>query len=64
MQRNVELVRTVREVIGDEIDLMADAYMGWTLDYARRMLPRFEPFQTPLAGRSRSCPTRSAATPH
>ena len=45
MQRNVELVRTVREVIGDEIDLMADAYMGWTLDYARRMLPRLEPFQ-------------------
>ena len=45
MQRNVELVRTVREVIGDEIDLMADAYMGWTLDYARRMLPRLEPFR-------------------
>ena len=44
MQRNVELVRTVRGVIGDEIDLMADAYMGWTLDYARRMLPLLEPF--------------------
>ena len=44
MQRNVELVRTVREVIGDEIDLMADAYMGWTLDYARRMMPLLEPF--------------------
>jgi L-rhamnonate dehydratase len=45
MQRNVELVRTAREVIGYEIDLMADAYMGWTLDYARRMLPLLEPFQ-------------------
>ena len=44
MRRNVELVRTVREVIGDEIDLMADAYMGWTLDYAKRMLPLLEPF--------------------
>ncbi len=44
MQRNVELVCTVREVIGDEIDLMADAYMGWNLDYARRMLPLLEPF--------------------
>ena len=44
MQRNVELVRTVREVIGDGIDLMADAYMGWTLDYAKRMLPLLEPF--------------------
>jgi L-alanine-DL-glutamate epimerase-like enolase superfamily enzyme len=45
MQRNVELLRTVREVIGYEVDLMADAYMGWTLDYARRMLPLIEPFQ-------------------
>ena len=44
MQRNIELVRTVREVIGNEIDLMADAYMGWTLDYARRMIPLLEPF--------------------
>jgi L-alanine-DL-glutamate epimerase-like enolase superfamily enzyme len=45
MQRNLELVRTVREVIGDEIDLMADAYMGWTLDYARRMIPLLAPYQ-------------------
>ena len=44
MQRNVELVRTVREVVGDGIDIMADAYMGWTLDYAKRMLPLLEPF--------------------
>src|SRR5215475_11724205 len=44
MQRNVELVRTVRETIGDEIDLMADAYMGWNLDYAKRMLPLLESF--------------------
>ena len=44
MQRNVELVRTARQVLGEEIDLMADAYMGWTLDYARRMLPLLAPF--------------------
>jgi len=44
MQRNVDLVRTVRETVGDGIDVMADAYMGWTLDYARRMLPLLEPF--------------------
>ncbi len=44
MQQNVALVRTVREAIGDEIDLMADAYMGWSLDYAKRMLPLLEPF--------------------
>jgi L-alanine-DL-glutamate epimerase-like enolase superfamily enzyme len=45
MRRNVELVRTVRECVGDDIDVMADAYMGWTLDYARRMLPLLEPFR-------------------
>jgi L-alanine-DL-glutamate epimerase-like enolase superfamily enzyme len=42
MQRNLELVRTVREVVGDEVDIMADAYMGWNLDYARRMVPLLE----------------------
>jgi L-alanine-DL-glutamate epimerase-like enolase superfamily enzyme len=44
MHRNVELVRTVRETVGEGIDIMADAYMGWTLDYARRMIPLLEPF--------------------
>jgi L-rhamnonate dehydratase len=44
MQRNVELVRTVRDTVGDGIDVVADAYMGWTLDYAKRMLPLLEPF--------------------
>ena len=44
MQRNVDLVRAVREAVGNEIDVMADAYMGWTLDYAKRMLPLLEPF--------------------
>jgi L-rhamnonate dehydratase len=43
MQRNVDLVRTVRETVGPGIDIMADAYMGWTLDYAKRMLPLLEP---------------------
>ena len=45
MQRNLNLVRTVRETVGDGIDVMADAYMGWTLDYAKRMLALLEPFQ-------------------
>jgi L-lyxonate dehydratase len=45
MQRNLDLVRTVRETVGDGIDVMADAYMGWTLDYAKRMLPLLEPLR-------------------
>ena len=44
MVRNVELVRTVREAVGDGIDVMADAYMGWSLDYAKRMMRLIEPF--------------------
>jgi L-alanine-DL-glutamate epimerase-like enolase superfamily enzyme len=45
MQHNVNLVRTVRETVGDDVDVMADAYMGWNLDYARRMIPLLEPYQ-------------------
>ena len=45
IERNLELVRTVRDSVGDGIDIMADAYMGWTLDYAKRMLPLLEPFR-------------------
>ncbi|MBI5280851.1 MAG: mandelate racemase, partial [Candidatus Solibacter usitatus] len=34
LKKNVELVRVVREAVGDEVELMFDAYMGWSLDYA------------------------------
>ena len=44
MRRNVELVKTAREAAGDEVDLMLEAYMGWNLEYARRMLPLLAPF--------------------
>jgi L-rhamnonate dehydratase len=44
MQHNLDLVCTVREAVGGEVDVMADAYMGWTLDYAKRMLPLLAPF--------------------
>src|SRR6185436_7928170 len=44
MQRNLALVRTVREAVGEGVDVMADAYMGWDLDYAKRMLPLLEKF--------------------
>ena len=44
IERNLGLVRTVRESVGEQVDVMADAYMGWTLEYAKRMLPLLEPF--------------------
>jgi L-alanine-DL-glutamate epimerase-like enolase superfamily enzyme len=44
MQKNLALVRTVREAVGEGVDIMADAYMGWNLDYAKRMIPLLEKF--------------------
>jgi len=44
IERNLALVRTVRESVGDQVDVMADAYMGWTLEYAKRMARLLEPF--------------------
>jgi L-rhamnonate dehydratase len=44
MKRNVELIKTVREAIGDEIELAADAYMGWDYAYASEMERRLRDF--------------------
>jgi L-lyxonate dehydratase len=38
MRKNLELVRTVRQAIGPDVELMADAYMGWDVPYAIRMI--------------------------
>ncbi|MCR9139620.1 MAG: L-rhamnonate dehydratase [Alphaproteobacteria bacterium] len=42
--KNIDLIRTAREAIGPNVDLMADAYMGWNVEYAKRMLRLLEPF--------------------
>ena len=44
LRRNVELVQMLRAAVGDDIDIMADAYMGWDLEYALRMCRALEPF--------------------
>jgi len=44
MAANVRLIKTVREAIGDDIELAADAYMGWDYGYAMEMARRLEPF--------------------
>jgi L-alanine-DL-glutamate epimerase-like enolase superfamily enzyme len=46
MRENIKRVEAMREVLGYDVDLMLECYMGWNLDYAKRMLPllaRFEP---------------------
>jgi L-alanine-DL-glutamate epimerase-like enolase superfamily enzyme len=42
MHKNLDLVKTTREAVGDGVDIMADCYMGWNLEYARRMLRMLE----------------------
>lgn len=45
MRRNVELVRTVRQAVGDDVELAADAYMGWNVGYAIEMAKMLEEFR-------------------
>ena len=40
MKKNIQLVEAVREVIGYDTDLMLECYMGWNLDYSKRMIPK------------------------
>jgi len=44
MNRNVDLIRTVRAAVGDDISLAADAYMGWDYAYAAEMERRVRPY--------------------
>jgi L-alanine-DL-glutamate epimerase-like enolase superfamily enzyme len=45
MRENLKRVAALREVIGYDRDLMLEAYMGWNLDYSRRMLPKLVPYE-------------------
>lgn len=45
MRENLKRVEALREVLGYDVDLMLDCYMGWNLDYAKRMLPKLEKFE-------------------
>ena len=42
MRKNLELIQTVRDVVGPDVELAADAYMGWTVPYAVRMIRQIE----------------------
>jgi L-alanine-DL-glutamate epimerase-like enolase superfamily enzyme len=47
IQKNVELVKTLRETLGDDTELMFDAYSGWDLDYTMewaRKVQQYHPF--------------------
>ena len=42
IHRNVELVRTVVDAVGPDVDVMADAYMSWDTGYAIRCITAIE----------------------
>jgi L-alanine-DL-glutamate epimerase-like enolase superfamily enzyme len=42
MIKNVELVRTVVQAVGPDVDVMADAYMSWDVGYAIRCIRALE----------------------
>lgn len=44
LRKNVEMVRVVRETVGDEVDIMLEAYMGFNFSYAKRLLKELEPY--------------------
>lgn len=44
MRRNLELVRAVRIAVGDDVELAADAYMGWDVGYTLEMAKMLRDF--------------------
>jgi L-rhamnonate dehydratase len=45
MQKNVDLVRILRETLGDDSEIMFDAYSGWDQDYALEWAHRVEQYR-------------------
>lgn len=45
MRQNTEAIAAVRETVGDDVDVMVDAYMGWSLEYALQMIPRMSDYR-------------------
>lgn len=43
INNNIDLVKTAREAVGPNVDIMADVYMGWNVEYGKRMLRALEP---------------------
>jgi L-alanine-DL-glutamate epimerase-like enolase superfamily enzyme len=44
LQKNVALVKLLRETLGDATDLMFDAYSGWDVNYALAWAKQVEPY--------------------
>jgi L-alanine-DL-glutamate epimerase-like enolase superfamily enzyme len=42
--KNLELVRTLREAVGPDVDIMLDCWMSWDVPYTVQMAHRLEPY--------------------
>jgi L-alanine-DL-glutamate epimerase-like enolase superfamily enzyme len=45
MRRNVEMVRILRETVGDDVELMFDSFSGWDMGYALEWAHQVEKFR-------------------
>jgi L-alanine-DL-glutamate epimerase-like enolase superfamily enzyme len=45
MEKNVAMLRIVREAVGPNVEIMVDAFMGWDATYAIRMLERIAEYR-------------------
>lgn len=44
IRRNIELARTLRDAVGDDVDIMLDAWSSWNVPYAVRMAEELADF--------------------
>jgi len=45
MRKNVEMVRILRDAVGDDVELMFDAFSGWDLNYALEWAKQVEKYR-------------------
>jgi L-rhamnonate dehydratase len=45
MDLNVQLVKSLREAVGDDVQIMFDAYQGWDLEYALEWCQKVEQYR-------------------
>jgi L-alanine-DL-glutamate epimerase-like enolase superfamily enzyme len=44
LKKNVEMVKVVRDTVGDDVEIMLEAYMGFNYTYAKQLLKEMEPY--------------------
>jgi L-alanine-DL-glutamate epimerase-like enolase superfamily enzyme len=77
MERNLELVRTLRRSLGPDVDIMLDAWSSWDVPYTIQMAERVAEYDVrwieepvladkstpaPRSGRARECQLRLGST--